>query len=271
MDGKRTPGLLSSLASGLGACVLPALVGAGGALMGPAYAGFGAGAVVAVAFSALWVRQLGRRDLWVGAVIGTTTAAMMAFMFAPALRAATGRVPSLGIASAQGRDGGFRLEERAHTRQLYVGIPMKVHTGNGTQKSDYNDDFPVIVPIAPASWKGSSPVPAWGFCLSRQDNAEQRAQAAQECRRWFARGGGLWQAPSLVAHPNDPYSLPDLVEEASHARGLVQKAGAPVFERFPISDYYQNIYMPLVVLLVAAVGVGIASRKLTGPSAPADA
>jgi hypothetical protein len=263
IDGRSAPGFAGSVGVGLGACVLPALFGAGGALMGSAYAGLAAAAVVAVAFSALWVRQLGRRDLWVAALVGTMFAAMVAFMFAPALRAVTGRVPSLGLASARQEDGVFHLQELARTSQLYVGVPTKVRISSG----HYVDDFPVVAPLAPASWKGASPVPAWGFCLSRQDNAGQRAQAEQECRRWFARGGGLWQAPSHIAHPNDSISLPELVDKASQARGLVQKAGAPVFERFPVSDYYENVFMPLVVLLITALGVGIASRRptRTGP------
>ncbi len=75
-------------------------------------------------------------------------------------------------------------------------------------------------------------------------------------RRWPVAGAEL-------AHPNDSISLPELVDKASQARGLVQKAGAPVFERFPVSDYYENVFMPLVVLLITALGVGIASRRLT--------
>jgi aminoglycoside phosphotransferase (APT) family kinase protein len=105
----------------------------------------------------------------------------------------------------------FHLEALAQTSQLYVGIPMKVRTGNGTRTTDYSDDFPVIPPLAPEGWDPG------------------------ECRRWFARGGGVWQAPSLIAHPNDPVSLPGLIETASRARGLAQKAGAPVFERRPVS------------------------------------
>ena len=238
--------------AGVGACALPGLVAAIGAWFS-VWPGLAAGALVALTFAFVWVRQTGRRILWAGALAGTALAAIFALMFTPAWRVVTGLVPTVSVTDAAPEPGVvFRFDDARPVGPLHVGPPTKRHLSNPNR---IFFTYRVIQPLAATASDGAAPVQAWAVCSHDEDvdGAEQRAE--QVCAEQLERADALL---------TPEWGSDDSIEEARRALGLEARPNATVASLVTDEDVWADAIMPLVTMVVFGIAAVMATRKALG-------